>query len=151
MPIAGDRRAWDAVAIADDGWTGIEGISRLGVIDGVLRRVNQKQRDDPRISRVVLVVADTVRNRNALRFGAGSLRTEYPMDTRSVFGALAAGRSPALNGIVLLRVPRGIPRPDRRATTHPHSVHNGGKVVDGFALDRTGFVDNPVGRAQAGS
>ena len=30
IPVPGDRRAWDAVAMADDGWTGIEAISRLG-------------------------------------------------------------------------------------------------------------------------
>ena len=30
LPIAGDRRAWDAVAISPDGWTAFEAISRLG-------------------------------------------------------------------------------------------------------------------------
>ena len=41
LPIPGDRRAWDAVGIArDGGWTGVEGISRLGAVDGILRRVN---------------------------------------------------------------------------------------------------------------
>ena len=81
LPIQGDRRAWDAVAIADDGWTGIEAISRLGVVDATLRSVNQKQRDDPRITRVVLAVADTVRNRQALRLAIASVRAEYPNST----------------------------------------------------------------------
>jgi hypothetical protein len=107
IPIAGDRRAWDAVTIADDGWTGIEAISRIGAIDATLRSANQKQRDDPRIARVVLVIADTVRNRAALRSAIASVRAEYPLDTRTVLSAFGAGRSPPLSGIVLIRLPRG--------------------------------------------
>ncbi|HEY6571171.1 MAG TPA: helix-turn-helix transcriptional regulator, partial [Candidatus Limnocylindrales bacterium] len=37
LPIQGDRRAWDAVVIAHDGWTAIEAISRLGAVDATLR------------------------------------------------------------------------------------------------------------------
>ena len=99
MPIAGDRRAWDAVAIAADGWTAIEAISVVGVVDGTLRRVNLKQRDDPRISRVVLLVADTVRNRHALRLGATAIRADDPLDTRATLAALGAGRPPPLNAV----------------------------------------------------
>lgn len=104
IPLPGDRRAWDAVAMADDGWTGIEAISRLGVVDATLRSVNQKQRDDPRIARVVLAIADTVRNRGALRSAITSVRAEYPLDTRTVLAAWGAGQSPSLSGIVLIRL-----------------------------------------------
>ena len=136
LPIQGDRRAWDAVAIAADGWTAIEAISRLGVVDATLRATNQKQRDDPRISRTVLVIADTPRNRHALRLAHATVRAEYPLDTRAVLAALGNGTSPAASGIVLLRLGNA----DR-----PHLVHNGGKVVDadGHRIGR--FVDNPVG------
>ena len=124
LPIRGDRRAWDAVAIAPDrGWTGIEGISRMGEVDGVLRRVDLKRRDDPRITRVVLVVADTVRNREALRLGAGTVRAGYPLDTRGVLAALGAGRTPPLDGVAIIRLPRN----------GPQVVHTGGKLVDGGA------------------
>jgi len=109
LPIEGARRAWDAVVIAPDGWTAIEAISVIGVVDGTLRRVNLRQRDDPRIARVVLLVADTVRNRHALRLAATVLRGDYPLDTRATMAALAVGRPPPLNGVVILRVPREPP------------------------------------------
>ncbi len=105
LPIPGDRRAWDAVAMADDGWTGLEAISRLGAVDATLRSVNQKQRDDPRVARVILAIADTTRNRAALRAAIASVRAEYPLDTRTVLAAFGAGRSPPLSGIVLVRIP----------------------------------------------
>jgi transcriptional regulator with XRE-family HTH domain len=109
LPIDGDRRAWDAVAIAPDGWTGIEAISVIGGVDGTPRRLHLKQRDDPRIARVVLLVADTVRNHRALGLAAVAIRGDYPLDTRATMAALTAGRSPPLNGLVLLRVPRESP------------------------------------------
>ena len=51
LPGDGDLRAWDAVAMAPDGWTAFEAISRLGVVDATVRHVHQKLRDDPRIMR----------------------------------------------------------------------------------------------------
>ncbi|MHB8890804.1 MAG: hypothetical protein ACYC65_02030 [Candidatus Limnocylindrales bacterium] len=123
LPIPGDRRAWDAVAIGEDEWTAFEGISRFGVVDATLRRVNQKHRDDPRIARVVLVLADTVRNRGALADAAATIRGDYPLDTRTVLGALRSGKAPLLNGVVILRVPRPDP-------VHPQAVHTRGNLVD---------------------
>jgi transcriptional regulator with XRE-family HTH domain len=138
LPGTGDRRAWDAVVIDDERtWTAIEWISRIGAVDALLRRTNQKQRDDPRISRVVLLVADTVRNRHALREALGTVRAEYPLGSREVLAALAAGRAPVMNGIVLLRLPRDRPQP----------VHTGGKVVDADAAAARGFVENRLGGA----
>ncbi|MEW6223946.1 MAG: helix-turn-helix transcriptional regulator [Chloroflexota bacterium] len=98
LPIEGDRRAWDAVAIAPDGWTGIEAISRMGAVDAVVRRANLKLRDDPRVGRIVLLVNDTIRNREALRHAAAAIRAEFPLDTREVLAALGAGRTPAHSG-----------------------------------------------------
>jgi hypothetical protein len=136
LPGQSDRRAWDAVAIDEEHtWTGIEWISRVGAVDAMLRRAHQNQRDDPRISRVVLVIADTKRNRDALRAALPLVRAEYPLGSREVLAALGAGRAPALNGIVLLRVPN-----DR-----PHAVHNGGKVVDADGRHAARFVENRLG------
>ena len=124
LPGHGDRRAWDAVAIDEEmTWTGIEWISRVGAVDATLRRTNQKQRDDPRISRVVLVIADTARNRRALREALPLVRAEFPLGTHEVLAALGEGRAPPLNGIVLARIPGG----------RPQRVHSGGKVVDAAA------------------
>jgi transcriptional regulator with XRE-family HTH domain len=141
LPGRGDRRAWDAVVIDDDRtWTAIEWVSRIGAVDALLRRTNQKQRDDARIGRVVLVVADTVRNRHALATAIALIRAEYPLGTREVLGSLERGHAPALNGVALVRVPRDRPQP----------VHNGGKVVDAAAPPPPRFVENPVGRSFIG-
>jgi transcriptional regulator with XRE-family HTH domain len=144
LPIEGDRRAWDAVAIADDGWAGIEVISRLGAVDAQTRRANLKLRDDPRVARVVLVVADTHRNRRALAAGAASIRAEYPLDTRSVVHALRSGALPTVNGIVVLRVPAATD------PARPQAVHNGGKLVDDPAAPRGGLVEKRVGAPAPG-
>ena len=104
LPIEGDRRAWDAVVVATDGWTAIEGISRLGAVDAIVRRALLKLRDDPRIARLVLLVAATDRNRAALDTAAAVIRPDFPLDTRTVLAALAAGRTPPPNGIVIVRV-----------------------------------------------
>ncbi|HEU0242686.1 MAG TPA: hypothetical protein VFQ75_02195, partial [Candidatus Limnocylindrales bacterium] len=106
LPASGDPRAWDAVAIAEQEWTGIEGISRFGAADATLRRLNRKLGDDARIHRAVLVVSDTVRNREALRLALPTVRADFPLQTREVLAALEVGRAPRLNGVVLLRVPR---------------------------------------------
>jgi transcriptional regulator with XRE-family HTH domain len=106
LPGAGDRRAWDAVAIAEQAWTGVEGISRVGAADATLRRVNLKLGDDARVQRGVLLVSDTARNRDVLRLALPSVRADFPLQTREVLAALEAGKSPRLNGVVLLRVPR---------------------------------------------
>ena len=138
LPAQGDRRAWDAVVIDEDRtWTAIDWISRVGAVDAMLRRTNQKQRDDPRVSRVVLVIADTARNRGALRDALGVVRAEYPLGTRDVLAALEAGQAPPLNGIVLVRVPNA----------RPQRVHSGGKVVDAAARSTPRFVENRLGGA----
>jgi transcriptional regulator with XRE-family HTH domain len=104
LPIAGDRRAWDAVAIAPDGWTAIEAISRFGAADATVRPIRQKQRDDPRVRRVLVVIADTKRNRAAVDAARALLVTEFPLRGRDALRDLRAGRTPPADGIILLRV-----------------------------------------------
>jgi transcriptional regulator with XRE-family HTH domain len=142
LPVAGDRRAWDAVVTLLDGWTAIEGISRLGAVDATIRRAKLKLRDDPRIERLVLVILDTNRNRAALAAAGPTIRDDFPLDTRAVLSALHGGHTPSANGIVLLRVPPG---PGR-----PQAVHTGGKTVDARGAPGRKFVDKPVGGAVPG-
>ena len=137
LPAAGDLRAWDAVVAPPEGWTALEGISRLGAVDATIRRAKLKLRDDPRIERLVLVILDTNRNRAALATAAPIVRDDFPRDTRAVIAALSSGHAPPANGIVLLR----IPAPERR----PQPVHTGGKTVDAGGPRRAKFVDKPVG------
>lgn len=61
-----------------------------------------KLRDDPSVDHVVLLLADTPSNRRAIALVRELLRSELPLDTRSVLGALEAGRSPGANGVAFL-------------------------------------------------
>jgi hypothetical protein len=142
LPLTGDQRAWDAVITPPDGWTALEGISRLGAVDATVRRAKLKLRDDPRIERLVLVVLDTNRNRAALAAAGPTIHNDFPLDTRAVLSALKDGHAPAANGIVLLRIPPGVGR--------PQTVHNGGKTVDGGTASGRKFVDKPVGGSAPG-
>lgn len=142
LPIQGDRRAWDAIVGTPDGLVGVEGLSRIGAADATIRRTNLKLADDPRVSHAVLVVNDTTRNRSALRAALGTIRADYPLQSREVLTELARGHAPRLNGIVLLRIPPGAGR--------PHAVHSGGKTVDAGGASGRKFVDKPVGGSAPG-
>jgi hypothetical protein len=61
-----------------------------------------KLRDDPTVDHVVLLLADTPANRRAMALVRELLRSELPLDTRSVLRALEAGRSPGANGVAFL-------------------------------------------------
>ena len=112
LPVVGDKRAWDAVAMTPDGWTAFEAISKLGAVDATIRRANEKHRDDPRVVRVVLVINDTARNREAMRGGAAALRSDFPLNTHEVRRALRSGVHPPLNGILMVRPHRRPPTPE---------------------------------------
>ncbi len=97
----GDRRAWDAV-ITGQGWRlCVE--AETAVTDGqaLERRLALKRRDDPG-GHVLLVVSDTRRNRIALTVTREELRTDYPVESREMLRALAAGRDPGGSGIAVL-------------------------------------------------
>jgi len=55
-----------------------------------------------RSTRLVLVVADTDHNGRVLRDAREVLRGNLPLDTRATMAALAIGRDPGANGIVVL-------------------------------------------------
>jgi transcriptional regulator with XRE-family HTH domain len=100
LPIDGDRRAWDAM-IVGDGWrAGVEAETVLDDIQAVERRLGLKRRDGG-LDHVILLVADTRRNRLALA-AAPNAFGDLPLRTRGVLRALAAGRDPDGGGIVIL-------------------------------------------------
>jgi transcriptional regulator with XRE-family HTH domain len=143
IPLEGDPRAWDAVVMPEEAWGAVEAESRLRDAQATQRRIELKRRDDPRITRLILLVADTANNRAA----AGTLRRAFPLGTRDVLDALCRGRLPDHDGIVLLRpsasrTSAGSPPPAR---LRPHPVHTGAKVVDAGARLGRVIVDNPVG------
>ena len=97
LPIAGDARAWDAV-IGGDGWQlPVEAETVLTDSQAIERKLALKLRDGG-FDHVVLLLADTRRNRTALW---GVQRT-MPLETRAVLAALRDGRDPSASGLVIL-------------------------------------------------
>jgi transcriptional regulator with XRE-family HTH domain len=108
VPLPGDLRAADAVIAAGSCVVVIEAWTRLTDLQAQTRAAQLKRRDFGDV-RLVLLVADTRLNRSALRAAGGSLRAEFPLRTRAVAAALAAGRDPGADGIVMLRARRRRP------------------------------------------
>lgn len=100
LPRPGDRRAWDAV-IRGAGWTvGVEAETRLRDAQAVVRKVGMKLRDGD-VDHVVLLVADTRGNRAAIT--AASVELDgYGVHQRHALAALAEGRAPGGNAVVIL-------------------------------------------------
>jgi transcriptional regulator with XRE-family HTH domain len=100
LPIEGDRRAWDAI-VQGRGWRmPVEAETVVDDIQALERRLALKRRDGG-FDRILLLVADTRRNRAALA-AAPNAFSDYPLRTREVLAALAAGRDPGAGGIVVL-------------------------------------------------
>lgn len=101
LPITGDRRAWDAT-IAGVGFVlGVEAETRVRDAQAVARRVNLKQRDGE-LDHVILLVADTRANRLALQAARPELVDAFPITPRIALAALAEGRSPGGNAVIVL-------------------------------------------------
>jgi transcriptional regulator with XRE-family HTH domain len=100
LPLEGDPRAWDAV-VRGRGWRlGVEAETVLEDIQAVERRVALKVRDGD-VDYVLLLVADTRRNRRALD-AAPATFSGFRRDARRVLRELDRGSEPASNAIVLL-------------------------------------------------
>jgi hypothetical protein len=79
----------------------IEAETRLGDVQGLLRRVASK-RAAARGPRTVLLVADTRGNRDVLVLARDVFATEFPVGTRRAMLRLAAGRDPGGDCLVVL-------------------------------------------------
>ncbi len=101
LHISGDLRAWDGVVSTKDWQIAVEAETRLHDLQALERRIALKQRDSAGTA-VILLVNDTRANRLVLRAARESLRALAPLDTRTVLGALRAGRRPPASGIVVL-------------------------------------------------
>jgi transcriptional regulator with XRE-family HTH domain len=98
---AGDQRAWDAMMLIGAAEIAVEAETRVRDVQALQRRVALKRRDDPSISGVVLLLADTRHNRDLLREHGQALRADYPLAGAAMVAALAAGRDPRGSGVVL--------------------------------------------------
>ena len=100
LPIEGDLRAWDAMIRGEDWRIAVEAETVLDDIQAVERKLALKQRDG-RIDHVMLLVADTLRNRRALAAAPGAF-VMFSRDSRAILRTLAEGRDPGVSGIVIL-------------------------------------------------
>ena len=100
MPIPGDLRAWDEL-LSGPVSIGVEAETKPSDLQGTDRAMAAKQRDSG-ADRMILLVADTNANRTLVRSHIAALRQTFPLDTRATLAALAAGRDPGANGLVIL-------------------------------------------------
>jgi transcriptional regulator with XRE-family HTH domain len=96
-----DRRAIDAVLQGDAGRIGLEVVSRLTDAQAQVRAIVLKQQASG-IDRMILVLAETRHNREALAAAASTVMAAFPLSTRGVLVALRAGRIPDANGVMLI-------------------------------------------------
>ena len=101
LPIPGDRRAWDGLISGPGVRVAVETETRRDDLQAADRRLALKMRDSG-IDRLLLVVADTRRNRRVLREYAHVLRERFPLSGREALAALCDGRDPGGNAIAFL-------------------------------------------------
>ena len=101
VPVARDQRAADAVIRLGSAIVMVEAFTRFADAQAQLRAVRLKSRDMG-VGRIVIVAAATRANREALRLAGDVLASDFPLGTRAVLRALAAGRDPGANGVVLV-------------------------------------------------
>jgi len=101
MPITGDLRAVDARLTLDGCTIAVEAFTRLADFQAQSRASLLKKRDLS-ATRLVLLVAATHANRRALREAAGIVNASFPLGTRAILRALAAGRDPGADGVVVI-------------------------------------------------
>lgn len=101
VPVAGDRRAADALLHLGPSTVMVEAITRLADVQAQVRAILLKGRDLS-VERIVLVVAATHANRRVLRMAGDVMASTFPLSTKQTVQALAQGVEPAGNGVVLL-------------------------------------------------
>jgi transcriptional regulator with XRE-family HTH domain len=104
---AGGQRAWDAVLtnlVDPNGARAslqVEVETRLADWQAQLRRIALKTRDAS-VESVLVVVADTHRNRDAMRLVAPLIADDFPVSARTALQALRQGRHPGGSAIILI-------------------------------------------------
>lgn len=103
VPLRGDheRRAWDGELAVDRQTCKLEAETVLHDLQALDRRIARKMADD-HVDRVVLLVADTRRNRRVLREYHALVSERYPLTTREIMASLSGGRIPKASGYAML-------------------------------------------------
>jgi transcriptional regulator with XRE-family HTH domain len=100
LPIEGDLRAWDALIRGADWRIAVEAETVLDDLQALERRLNLKLRDGG-TDHLILLIADTARNRQALA-GAPGAFADLTLRTREILRALGRGDDPGASGVVIL-------------------------------------------------
>jgi transcriptional regulator with XRE-family HTH domain len=100
IPIPGDLRAIDLLLTGLPARIGVEAETMLHDLQALERDMRQKQRDGG-LGRMILLLRGSRHNRETLK-QADALRRAFPLGTRAILAALARGRDPGGDGIVLL-------------------------------------------------
>ena len=100
LPIPGDLRSWDAITGSRDWRIGVEAETVISDSQALERRLSLKRRDGG-VDHVILLIADTPRNRRALAAAPAAFH-DLPLRTRAVLAALRAGVNPGESGIVIM-------------------------------------------------
>jgi len=101
IPLPGDLRAVDVVLRAAGCLIAVEVITRLGDVQAQIRLARNKARDIG-ATRLILAVAGTHANRRALDEARSALNGAWDLDSRRVMAALAAGRQPDHDALILI-------------------------------------------------
>lgn len=96
-----DLRAFDVALLAPHVRIGVDAWSRIRDVQASVRATMRKQVDSG-VDRVIIVLADTQANRDAVREAGDALRRSFPLTTRQVLGALREGVDPGANGVVFI-------------------------------------------------
>lgn len=96
-----DMRAWDALLALPGCRCALEFVTRFHDCQAQLRHFQLKLRDGS-VDRLILVVMATHANRSAIAAAADVIDATFPLGTRPVIAALAAGRDPGANGLMFL-------------------------------------------------
>lgn len=98
---AGDLRAVDILLVGHDVRIAVEVITRVADLQAQIRAAQLKARDIG-ATRLILVIAATHANRNAVASARGTLAAAFDLSTRQLLADLAAGRDPGRDGIIML-------------------------------------------------
>ena len=100
FPTSGDPRSWDALVGGADWHVGVEAETVIDDTQALDRKLAIKRRDGE-VVHLILVVADTPRNRQAIR-AAPVAFADLPLGSRAILTALRRGANPGGSGIVML-------------------------------------------------
>lgn len=101
FPNPGDLRAWDALITGAAIRIGVEAETRPRDGQELERRLSLKRRDGG-IDRLILLLSDTRTNRALVHERQAALAAAFPTRMREALAALAAGRPPDADAVILL-------------------------------------------------